>query len=241
MKRSISVFLFVLFSFVSVQLFAQTSHPLVLILLGPPGSGKGTQAVQLSRQYSIPHISTGDIFRSNIKQGTALGLKVKQFLDSGALVPDSIVLEMLFDRLKEPDCEKGFLLDGFPRTVAQAEALEAYFKNTKKAEPIVFQLMLSDDAIVDRITGRRTCQHCGHIYHIVAHPPKEPAVCDICHGPLLQRSDDTEKVVQERLKEYHGLTKPVEEFYQKKGLVHQIDSSMPSDDVLKAIAKIIIE
>lgn len=208
---------------------------MIIILFGPPGSGKGTQAVRLSQSLGIPHISTGDLFRFNIKNQTALGLQVKKSLDEGKLVSDTLVLDMLFDRLKESDCQKGFLLDGFPRTLAQAEELDRFLEKQESCRLVLFQLLLSDEAIVKRITGRRTCQNCGTIYHIETSPPKQSGICDLCQGPLVQRSDDTAEVVKERLKAYHAQTKPVEEFYHQKGIVHQITGSKSPDEVFQAM------
>lgn len=211
---------------------------LVLILLGPPGSGKGTQAVRLGQALNIPHISTGDIFRYNIKNQTPLGLKVKEYMDAGKLVPDSVTLEMLFDRLNKPDCKNGYLLDGVPRTVAQAKALQTYLQNVPH-RLLVCNLAVSDDEVLKRITGRRTCQQCNKIYHIDTNPPKEPGICDICHGPLTQRSDDTSEVVKTRLEAYHSQTKPVEDFYKTVGQVQNVDGSKSSDEVFNTLMTII--
>lgn len=234
--KSILTLLLGICTFMAQPLFAQDNNAPVIILLGPPGSGKGTQAVQICQALGIPHISTGDIFRYNIKNQTALGLKVKEYLDAGKLVPDSVTLEMLFDRLNKPDCEKGYLLDGFPRTVGQAEALSQHLKGRRL---IVCNLVVSDQQVLKRITGRRSCTACNKIYHIETTPPKVAGQCDICHGPLTQRSDDTEAVVEERLKAYYAQTKPVEEFYKKTASVHDVDGSSSSQQVFDALMKII--
>lgn len=213
--------------------FAETSRnneAIVVILLGPPGSGKGTQAVRLSQALAIPHISTGDIFRYNIKNQTLLGLKVKEFLDAGKLVPDSVTLEMLFDRLLQPDCQKGYLLDGVPRTVAQAEAVQKFLQKSPH-RLVVFNLQIKDSEVIKRITGRRSCQQCGKIYHVETSPPKQEGICDTCQGTLILRSDDSEAVVQERLKAYYAQTRPVEEFYQKTHSVLDIDGAQNPDAV----------
>ncbi|MBS0635777.1 MAG: adenylate kinase [Verrucomicrobia bacterium] len=210
----------------------------VIILLGPPGSGKGTQAVRISQKLAIPHISTGDIFRYNIKNATPLGLKVKEYLDAGKLVPDSVTLEMLFDRLNKDDCKNGYLLDGVPRTVAQAEAIQEYLK----AHPhklLVCNLVVSDAEILKRITGRRSCTACNKIYHIESAPPMQKETCDICKGPLTQRTDDTPAVVEERLKAYYSQTKPVEDFYKKVSQVHDVDGAQSSDQVFNSLLKIL--
>ncbi len=212
---------------------------LVLILLGPPGCGKGTQAVSLSKALHIPHISTGDLFRANIKQQTALGLKAQEFINNGQLVPDSLVLDMLFERLKQPDCLEGFLLDGVPRTVAQAQELATFLKAHTQYHLVVVQIMLSDETIIQRLSGRRTCQNCGRIYHLQTQLPQTTGICDICKGTLIQRSDDTPDVIRKRLQTYHEQTKPVEDFYQNSTIVHQVDGSKPAAEVLEAIQEML--
>lgn len=211
---------------------------LVLILLGPPGSGKGTQAIRLSKTLNIPHISTGDLFRYNIKNNTPLGQKVKSYMDAGNLVPDTLVLDMLFDRLKNDDCKKGFLLDGSPRTVAQAESIDTYLK-TIAHRTIAINLQVSDSEVLRRITGRRTCSQCGKIYHIESSPTKVKDVCDVCQGALTQRSDDTESVVKTRLEAYHAQTKPVETYYEKQGVLVNIDGSQNPDTVFEKMCGLV--
>lgn len=223
-------------TFMSQPAFAQQNLSPVVILLGPPGSGKGTQATRLCQALAIPHISTGDIFRYNIKNQTALGLKVKEYLDAGKLVPDSVTLEMLFDRLNKPDCQKGYLLDGVPRTVAQAQALQEYLSEHPH-RLVVCNLLVSDQEVLKRITGRRSCQACNKIYHIDTAPPKNANSCDVCHGPLTQRTDDSAEVVEERLKAYYKQTKPVEDFYKQVSHVHDIDGSQSSDTVFDLLIK----
>lgn len=234
--RYLLCFLLGMHIFMSQPSFADQNLAPVIILLGPPGSGKGTQAARLCQALDIPHISTGDIFRYNIKNNTTLGLKVKEYLDAGRLVPDSVTLEMLFDRLDKPDCKKGYLLDGVPRTVAQGQSLQHYLQNHPH-RLIVCNLVVSDQEVLKRITGRRSCQACGKIYHIDTAPPKNANSCDLCHSPLTQRTDDTAQVVQERLKAYYNQTKPVEDFYKQVSFVHDIDGSQSSDVVYDLLIK----
>jgi len=237
--RRIFIFLLGMISFMMEPSFAaEQDSQLVVILLGPPGSGKGTQAVRLAEALSIPHISTGDIFRYNIKNNTALGLRVKEYLDKGALVPDSVTLDMLFDRLQQPDCKKGYLLDGVPRTVQQAEVIQEKLKSSPH-RLVVCNLVISDAEVLKRITGRRSCPKCNTIYHVDSKPPKAAGTCDSCQGTLVQRTDDTAEVVSSRLKAYYEQTKPVEEFYKKSAAVHDVDGSQAPDQVFTALLKII--
>lgn len=239
MLRYVCTLIIGIVTLMSSAAFAQTpthDEALVIVLLGPPGSGKGTQAVRLSQSLGIPHISTGDIFRYNIKNQTPLGLKVKEYLDAGKLVPDSVTLDMLFDRLKQDDCKKGYLLDGVPRTVFQAETIQAYLSKLPH-RLVVFNLSVSDAEVLKRITGRRTCQQCGKIYHVDTNAPKVSGVCDVCQGKLIQRSDDSEEVVKERLKAYYAQTRPVEDFYRKTAQVIDIDGSQNPDVVFDAMRK----
>ncbi len=194
----------------------------LIILLGAPGSGKGTQAVQIVQKYGVVHISTGDMFRYNIKNQTPIGVKAKEYIDAGKLVPDEIVIDMLKDRLAQPDCAKGALLDGFPRTLAQAKALEALIGT--KYIPIVISLNVSDATVLERLTGRRSCPTCNAIYHITFTPPKKEGVCDKCGSGLITRSDDTEKTVKERLAVFHEQIGPLKEFYAKSGLLNEVSS-----------------
>jgi adenylate kinase len=212
----------------------KNTKQLIIILLGPPGSGKGTQAVELSKMLGIPHISTGDLFRENIRNNTELGLKAKSYIDKGALVPDALVLDILFDRIKQPDAKRGCLLDGFPRTLAQANELEDSLRDQVRF--VVFNLRVSEEEIIHRIAGRFICHKCGKVYQQDKNPPKAAGVCDTCGGELYQRSDDTEPVVRERLRVYHQQTKPLEEFYRKKSVLIEIDASQSQQEVLKAIA-----
>jgi len=182
----------------------------VVILLGAPGAGKGTQAVRLAESLAMPHISTGDLFRANLAGGTPLGEKARGFMDQGELVPDELVLEMLFDRVSNSDCEKGYLLDGFPRTLAQAEALTARLEGSR---PTVINIDVPDEAIEKRIVERRSCGDCGTIYHLTYQPPSKEGTCDKCGGGLVQRKDDTSEVVRTRLSEYHNKTEPLVSYY----------------------------
>ena len=210
-----------------------TDHKQVVILLGPPGSGKGTQASRLSKELGIPHISTGDLFRENLGKGTELGKKVKSYLDAGQLVPDNLVLDMLFDRVSKPDCAHGYLLDGFPRTIPQAEALDRYLGNT--AHVTVLNLEVADETIIKRITGRLICQKCGNIHNKYFSAPQQEGVCDKCQGPLTQRSDDTLPVVKERLKVYHEQTEPLIKYYGDKKELININGENPPDAVFKEL------
>lgn len=197
--------------------------PLYLILLGPPGSGKGTQAATLSKRLNIPHISTGDLFRFNIKNGTPIGCKAKDFIEKGQLVPDDLVIDMLFDRASQDDCAQGFLLDGFPRTLTQAEIFEKHMPQQNKL--IVINLDVEDDVIAKRAEGRLTCKDCGSVYNKYFSPPKQSGKCDRCSGELFQRSDDREEVVKERLKNYHNLSKPLIAHYNAMGVLKSINGN----------------
>lgn len=207
----------------------------IIILLGPPGSGKGTQAVRLSKELGIPHISTGDLFRDNLSRNTDLGKKAKTYMEAGKLVPDEVVLEMLFDRVSRPDCQNGYLLDGFPRTIAQAEALD---KHLKKGDAIIaLDLKVNDDVIVKRISGRLTCKEGGHIQNKYFSAPKKEGICDTCGGTLVHRSDDSPEVVKERLKVYHDQTEPLIQYYEKKGVLKHINGENDPDIVFKDLRR----
>jgi len=207
----------------------------VVILLGPPGSGKGTQAKRLSEELNIPHISTGDLFRENLRKQTALGKKVKHYLDSGNLVPDAIVVDMLKERVSQPDCHNGYLLDGFPRTLPQAEELEAILDDHVKLH--VINLSVADDLIVKRIEGRLSCTKCGRIYNKYFSPPSHEGTCDECDGELVHRSDDNAEVIKERLKVYHEQTAPLEAYYQKKGVLKTVNGEQNPDAVFEELVQ----
>jgi len=204
----------------------------VVILLGGPGAGKGTQAARLSENLGLAHISTGDLFRENLKNDTELGKQARGYMDSGKLVPDELVLEMLFDRVAAPDCAAGYLLDGFPRTEPQAEALEAALGDTR---PRVLNLEVADEVIVQRASGRRLCRGCSAIWHATFNPPATEGVCGACGGELYQREDDQEEVVRERLSVYHAQTAPLVEFYSSRGLLVGVDGEQSPDDVNEAL------
>jgi adenylate kinase len=210
-----------------------SDKPTVIILLGAPGSGKGTQSVELSQHLGLPHISTGDLFRESIKNDTDLGKKAKSYLDRGALVPDELVFDILFDRISKPDCTKGYILDGFPRTSAQAHELEDTLRN--KANFIIFNLKVPDEELIRRLSGRLICKKCGRIYQKDTNPPKVEGICDYCGGELYQRSDDKPEVVKERLRVYYDQTKPLEEFYKKQGLLTDINAQGSPESVLKVL------
>lgn len=200
----------------------------VIIMLGAPGAGKGTQAVRLSEELCIPQISTGDLFRENLRNNTPIGQKAKEYMDKGQLVPDNVVLDMLFERLKAPDTQKGYILDGFPRTIPQAEALDKRLSSTN-SKVIVISLEVPDEVIVDRLTARLVCENCGAPYHKTASPPKQEGICDRCGGKLVQREDDTEAVIRDRLKVFHEQTEPVKAHYQKKGSLIIIDGAVSKE------------
>ncbi len=206
-----------------------------LIILGAPGSGKGTSAVVLKEKYDLAHISTGDIFRSNIKSGTPLGLEAKSYIDKGQLVPDSITIGMVEGRLAEDDCKKGYILDGFPRTIAQAEALDEML--AKKGEKIdaVISIVVDDEIIKDRVTSRRVCEKCGASYNVKYKPAKVDGVCDLCGGNVVQRADDNEETVAARLITYYENTKPLIDFYNAKGLIIEGDNNVDSESCIKSI------
>ena len=202
-----------------------------LVLVGPPGAGKGTQAQFLASHYSIPHISTGDIFRANLKEGTALGLEAKGYMDRGELVPDSVTNEMVRDRLTKDDLANGFLLDGFPRNVTQAEVLRAILGDKKTPLDAVLELAVDTAEIILRLSGRRVCRNCGKVWHIEFEKPSNPLVCDICQGELYQREDDKEEVVTRRLEVYQEQTAPIIAFYRTEGLLITISATGSVADI----------
>lgn len=206
-----------------------------IILLGPPGAGKGTQAERVSKEYGIMHISTGDIFRAAVKNGTPLGLKAKEYMDKGELVPDEIVVGIVRERILQDDCKNGFLLDGFPRTVAQAEALNETLAANGQQIDSVISLEVVDSEIVNRLTARRVCRACGATYNTVSGPSKVDGICDKCGGELYQRDDDTEATVANRLSVYHKETSPLIDFYTKIDKLQAVDGMMPVDQVFAEI------
>jgi len=206
-----------------------------LLIMGPPGGGKGTQCEVLIKELNITHISTGDMFRENVKGGTELGKKAKEYMDAGQLVPDEIVVAMVKDRLSKPDCASGFLLDGFPRTVAQAEALDATLKEMGVKLDAVLNIAVPREKLLERLTGRRVCRTCGATYHVLFNKPKEEGKCDKCGGELYQRSDDTEATVNQRLDVYEAQTQPLIEYYGKQGLLKNIDGDQEIAKVTRDI------
>ncbi|MHC1720047.1 MAG: adenylate kinase [Clostridiaceae bacterium] len=196
-----------------------------IVLLGPPGAGKGTQAKSISQAYSIPHISTGDIFRKNISEKTPLGVEAKGYMDKGQLVPDELTINLVTDRLTQDDCKTGFLLDGFPRTVKQAEALDAFLSKNKMDINAALLIEVPSTLILERMTGRRVCPECGASYHIKNIPPKVEGICDLCGASLIQRKDDNEETVKERLDVYERQTQPLVEYYNVKGKLISVDGA----------------
>lgn len=211
------------------------------VLLGPPGAGKGTQAVRLVEKYEIPHISTGDIFRKNIKEGTELGKKAQEYMNAGALVPDELVVDLVKDRLQQDDCKNGFLLDGFPRTIFQAEKLDEFLSESNLKMDIVINLEVEKEALIKRLTGRRVCKDCGASYHIVNIPPKKEGVCDICGGELIQRKDDNIETVENRINVYEEQTAPLIGYYKEAGSLVDFDGEASLDEVFDAIVQAIGE
>jgi adenylate kinase len=207
--------------------------------MGPPGAGKGTQAEHIVNEFGIPHISTGDAFRLAIKQGTPVGVKAKEYIDQGLLVPDDVTIGIVEERLQQSDCEKGFLLDGFPRTLSQAEALDDILSRMNTSLDHVINLKVDRDKLLARLTGRRICKSCGSTYHVIFNPPKQEGICDKCGGELYQRSDDNEESVGIRLDEYINKTAPLLTFYENKGLLRQIDGDQEIDAVSAQIASLL--
>ena len=210
-----------------------------IIMLGAPGAGKGTQAKRIAQRYGIPHVSTGDIFRANIKNGTELGMKAKAYMDAGNLVPDEITIGMLLDRIHEADCEKGYVLDGFPRTIPQAESLTAALKERGEKMDYAIDVDVPDENIINRMSGRRACLACGATYHIAYNPPKKEGVCDQCGEPLVLRKDDKPETVKNRLEVYHQQTQPLIDYYKKEGILAQVDGTQSMDQVFEDIVKIL--
>lgn len=207
------------------------------ILLGPPGAGKGTQAVKIVEKYGIPHISTGDIFRENIKNGTELGKKAQEYMNRGELVPDDLVIEIATDRLLKDDCKNGFLLDGFPRTVYQAEKLDEFLAAHDGKIDTVLDIAVGKDELITRLTGRRVCKACGASFHVVNIPPKKEGICDYCGGELIQRADDNLETVTNRIDVYEAQTMPLVEYYENAGNIAHIDGTTGLDNVFADIIK----
>ncbi len=212
--------------------------PVKIILLGPPGAGKGTQAKSISNKYSIPHISTGDIFRKNISENTPLGIEAKSYMDNGQLVPDEVTINMVKDRLQQEDCKQGYLLDGFPRTVSQAEALQDFLDSRNESLDTALLIEVPRDFILERMTGRRVCPSCGASYHIKFNPAAN-GKCELCGSDVVQRKDDTEETVKERLDVYEKQTQPLIDFYKDKNLLSTVDGTQAINKVFESICKVL--
>lgn len=210
-----------------------------IIMLGAPGAGKGTQAQMIADKYNIPHISTGDIFRENVKNGTELGIEAKKYMDKGLLVPDELTVKILLDRVAKDDCKNGYVLDGFPRTIPQAEVLDNALNELGEKIDYAINVDVPDTNIIRRMSGRRACLSCGATYHIEHVPPKKEGICDKCGKELVQRDDDKEETVKNRLEVYHKQTQPLIEFYTKKGVLKTVDGTVDMKDVFTAITTIL--
>ena len=210
-----------------------------IVMLGAPGAGKGTQAKMIAAKYQIPHISTGDIFRANIKNGTELGKKAKSYMDQGLLVPDELTVDLVIDRLAQDDCKNGYILDGFPRTIPQAEALDAALAKLGEKMDYAIDVDVPDENIVNRMSGRRACLNCGATYHLISIPPKVEGICDRCGSEIVLREDDKPETVQKRLKVYHEQTQPLIDYYKNQGILKSVDGTQPMDEVFKAIVTIL--
>lgn len=212
-----------------------------IIMLGAPGAGKGTQAKKIAAKYAIPHISTGDIFRANIKNNTELGQKAKTYMDKGELVPDELVVDLIMDRFKEADCANGYVLDGFPRTIPQAEALDKALSANGESVDYAVNVKVPDENIINRMSGRRACVGCGATYHIVYNPTKVEGKCDACGADLILRDDDKPETVEKRLNVYHEQTQPLIDYYKAKGILKEVDGTVDMKDVFAAITDILGE
>ena len=210
-----------------------------IIMLGAPGAGKGTQAKQIAAKYEIPHISTGDIFRANIKEGTALGMEAKSYMDKGQLVPDELTVKILLDRVSKDDCKNGYVLDGFPRTIPQADVLDKAVSELNDKIDYAINVDVKDDNIIRRMSGRRACLNCGATYHIVNVPPKKEGICDTCGSELVIRDDDKEGTVKARLLAYHEQTQPLIDYYNNKGILKEVDGTKDMNDVFADIVNIL--
>ena len=210
-----------------------------LILLGPPGAGKGTQATRIIEKYNVPHISTGDIFRENIKNNTPLGQKTQEYMNKGELVPDQLVVDIALDRLSKDDCKNGFLLDGFPRTVFQADALDKFLKDQGRGIDLVINIEVEDKMLIERLDARRVCPTCAATYNVIGMPPKKEGVCDKCSDTLIQRKDDKKETVGNRIKVYHEQTSPLIDYYKEKGLIQDFDGMIGADALFDEIVKAI--
>lgn len=208
-----------------------------LVLLGPPGAGKGTQAKMMIEKYQIPQISTGDILRQAVKDGTPLGKEAKTYMDQGELVPDELIINLVKERIKADDCKEGYIFDGFPRTVAQAEALDNVLEGLSTKLDAVVSINVPEDEVVKRLSGRRTCKSCGTLYHVIYNPPTKEGICDKCGGELFQRDDDNETTIRQRLSVYQAQTSPLIEYYSKQGLVKAIPGTGEPTEIFTAICE----
>jgi adenylate kinase len=210
-----------------------------LVLLGPPGAGKGTQGVLLAERYGIPQISTGDILRDHVQRGTKLGIRARSYMDRGEYVPDDVVVSMVMDRLADPDADKGFILDGFPRTIAQAEALERALADADEPLTAVLKFSIGGELAVRRLVGRYTCPNCGRTYHVEFKPPANDEICDVCGAALERRADDDELTARRRLAVYREQASPLERFYAERDLLHQVDSEATPGDVIERTLRVL--
>lgn len=210
-----------------------------IVMLGAPGAGKGTQAKMIAEKYGVPHISTGDIFRANIKNGTELGKEAKSYMDKGQLVPDELTVRLLLDRVANADCANGYVLDGFPRTIPQAEVLTAELEKLGEKVDYAVDVDVPDENIINRMSGRRACLTCGATYHIVNVPPKKEGICDTCGSELVLRADDQPETVKNRLKVYHEQTQPLKDYYEAAGVLKTVDGTLPMMEVFNAIVQIL--
>lgn len=210
-----------------------------IIMLGAPGAGKGTQAKMIADKYGVPHISTGDIFRANIKNGTELGKQAKEFMDKGLLVPDELTVKLLLDRVAKDDCSNGYVLDGFPRTIPQAEVLDKELAALGESVDYAINVEVPDENIINRMSGRRACLKCGATYHVVNVPSKKEGICDVCGSELVQREDDKPETVKNRLSVYHDQTQPLIDYYETKGVLRSVDGTIPMEQVFAAITEIL--
>lgn len=210
-----------------------------IIMLGAPGAGKGTQAKKIVDKYRVPHVSTGDIFRANIKGGTELGMKAKAFMDQGMLVPDEVTIGMLMDRIKEADCAGGYVLDGFPRTIPQAESLKLALEAQNESIDYAIDVDVPDADIVSRMSGRRVCLTCGATYHVIRMPSKQEGICDVCGAELIFREDDKPETVQKRLSVYHEQTQPLIDYYKNMGVLRTVDGTQDVADIFQSIVDIL--
>ncbi len=210
-----------------------------IIMLGAPGAGKGTQAKMIAEKYNLPHISTGDIFRANIKGGTELGMEAKKYMDAGQLVPDELTVKILLDRVADEDCKNGYVLDGFPRTIPQALVLDKALTELNEKVDFAIDVDVPDENIVNRMGGRRACVTCGATYHVVHVPPKKEGICDKCGSELILRDDDKPETVKNRLDVYHAQTQPLIDYYTEKGILHTVDGTVDMMDVFNEIVKLL--